>query len=319
MKYAHIYILFFMSSISSVYADNAIRFSDLLDQAMSHNHQLKIKDNNIEIFNIEKKVKFRELYLPNLNWNLLAEDKKIKGCPFTSDHAVSDTPLTYASELAVSFNVFNGFTDYYQYKGSLLSYGLQKTKKSQELQDMIFRLKTLYYNLSLELNKIKILLEQLQSAKTLQNAAKVRYKKGLIPKVDLERSRIEYLDNSDQLILQKEKVKSVRLEMAKIIQDEKSVAGKIVDLPYLDLEGDLRTELNEIKKMGDSKASENFYSEYLSNGVDLKTLKTQNHVNQFSAKAAKGAYYPKFNLKLAHRYDFENNYSRLWIARSLSA
>jgi len=286
------------------------RFAQLLRQAQENNYQLKIQYNNIAIESIAKDLKFRELYFPVVDWSLYAEDQSSKGGPLTNAHALTSDPLVYSSELSLSYNLFNGLKDYNALLSARSRHSLEKKKHTKEQEEITFSLKTLSFDLSLEINKIKILQEQLAHAKSLKQTATIRYQKGLIPKVDLERSRLEFLNNSDQLIVQKERVKSVKLEMSKLIQLDKILAQEFIDLPYLELEKKITVELNKMKKRGIDHAVDDLFNDYLHAGIDLAVLKNQLEIADYEVQVAKAGHYPRLNFKIAHRLDFHGNYRR---------
>lgn len=289
-----------------------INFTDLINLALKENNQLKILDNQQYISKLSTYQSFRDLYLPKLSWNLTAKQTRIDDGPMSepiANQSLYSEDKTYQSQAILGLNLFSGFSDYFNHRYFLSKYESSRVKKLEGKRSLVFSLRDLYLSISLEKIRLKIAEDEFQRDDKVHRQAKIKFRKGLISRSDLHRSKIQKLSSQDQLDEQKNKIVNLRLKIKNLIGQDKNLSGKITPFDFKTIEEDLLKTINDVEKNGLETMVENYFQSSLRSGSQLSLAKLDRDQKRFLRSKSLANFSPKLSFTLQHNYYFEQGFT----------
>ncbi len=279
----------------------------MIERAKEDNFEIKQQRNNLQISKIDSRISWRDLYLPKLSLSISAFDQDSYDGPLTDAQVEDRNDPYYRSRVTLSYNLFNGFKDYYGHQKNLATYNRSTGYLNREVREKVYKIQDNYLNLSLELNRLKLYQEDLRRDKELLNAAKIRYRKGHISKSDLNRSEISHLQTQRELMLQERNIQGIKTSLLNYMgsdgkRDNRKLLARIKPFTMISFEQEVKLFLQKIEKEGGSIAAKNFYRKYLKSSPDLIVLQRSQDIAELSKQVDRADFFPQLGLVAYHEY-----------------
>lgn len=288
-------------------------YEKLVALALDKNLTIKRSQNNIEIGALEKTRAYKNLFLPKLYISADYKNDITESGPLTQTYentsAEVNDPALFSTSLNLSYSIFNGLKDWNKLQEEKIDYQLSTNANKVEKENLLFKLKSKYLDLSQAMNKKTVLLEELERTKTLLKSANIKFQKGHITKLDRDRAELENLQALTLLQNQDTNIENNKTELYKIINIDTDETFSIIPLDYLELDRDLKRLSETIKEKGILVKSLDYFEEYLKKGSTLRSAALNLEKSKRLKEQVLGEFSPSLSVSMRHNYYFDDSIS----------
>lgn len=281
-------------SVTSIQAQEVLTKEQAIALALENNFGIKTAKNNIEIAGNNKGV-FNTGYLPTLTGNAGANysisDTEANFTPRVDpDTGViqSIPPSTADGARRSSFNasvnlnytLFDGLGRLYNYKRLKEEYQLSELQARQTIENTIFQLFTVYYNVAQLSENVNALEETIIITQDRLKRAEYQFEYGQSTKLAVLNAQVDINNDSINLINQRQAYKNTK-------RDLNVVMGNALNEGFsVDSEIDFLLQLNKDELLNKMRA----------NNVSLLSVDKNININKYLLKSGKSAFLPTIGL-----------------------
>lgn len=171
----------------------------MLDEALQRNPELKAEEFNVKS-NLQGIRLAQSAFLPNLNAFYFYQRRVPQ---FKGLYDDFDREYSWYVGISISWNLFNGFSDYLSVQKSKLSYSYAARQLEDSRRNLKAKVTTLYHNLNSLNEIIKINRKNLESAQEDYRLAQERYRLGSGTILELRDAQVN-LANAEQILVSAE-------------------------------------------------------------------------------------------------------------------
>ena len=274
-----------------------------IELALENNYGVKIANNNVEIADNNKSV-LNTRYLPTVSTNA--------GATFNRDNITAEFSDGNSTELNgarssrfnatinVNYTLFDGLGRFYDYKRLKEEYQLSELQARETIENTIFQLFTVYYNVA-QLSKNNESLQQtLNITKDRLKRAKYQFEFGQNTKLAILNAQVDINNDSINLINQIQLYKNTKRDLNVVLGNA--------------LGNDFNVNTNVDFILGLNK--ETLLSKMKANNVTLLQINKNIKINNYLLKSGKSAFLPTIGLNGSYGWNRNNNNQASFLSSS---
>jgi len=274
---------------------------------MGMNKSLDIKSANAyqQSNHIEYQKYKRQLWVSSIDASV--NSKLSKNYPGVSEKKPDLKPsLNSDFSTAISFKLFNGFKDLNNLKQAELNWRNSQIGLNQTKQQIAHNIWVIYIKLALNQHLLELQQNNLNINKEILKAAQKQYRKGIAPKTDWDRAKIDYLNSQQTVIKTQYQLQQIMQDLAQIIGTPPSL-DSIDIFPFPDNHEGIIKLPSPLNTDNLSKITAHFLDIYLQKSSQYQQTEIKHKVAQLSLQNIQGNYYPKLSVTAGYQYFNTNN------------
>jgi outer membrane protein TolC len=301
IKYNILLLIAFLSI--SVKAQEVLTVSEAIELALENNYGIKIASNNNRIAGNNTSV-LNSGYLPTLTGNAGATYNLDNTEAEFSDGRVTNLDgaesSRYNASLNLNYTLFDGLGRHYDYKRLKEQYQLSELEARETIENTIFQLFTVYYNVAQISENVDALEQTLSISKDRIVRAQYQFDYGQSTKLGVLNAQVDINNDSINVINSKQQLKNTK-------RDLNVVLGNAYGNEF-----SVDTLINF--KIDISK--QDLFDKMKSNNVSLLQIEKNIAINEFTIKANKSGYLPTVGLTGTYGWNKNNNNAASFVAVS---
>ena len=301
IKYNILLLIAFLSI--SVKAQEVLTVSEAIELALENNYGIKIASNNNRIAENNTSV-LNSGYLPTLTGNAGATYNLDNTEAEFSDGRVTNLDgaesSRYNASLNLNYTLFDGLGRHYDYKRLKEQYQLSELEARETIENTIFQLFTVYYNVAQISENVDALEQTLSISKDRIVRAQYQFDYGQSTKLGVLNAQVDINNDSINVINSKQRLKNTK-------RDLNVVLGNAYGNEF-----SVDTLINF--KIDISK--QDLFDKMMSNNVSLLQIEKNIAINEFTIKANKSGYLPTVGLTGTYGWNKNNNNAASFVAVS---
>ena len=301
IKYNILLLIAFLSI--SVKAQEVLTVSEAIELALENNYGIKIASNNNRIAENNTSV-LNSGYLPTLTGNAGATYNLDNTEAEFSDGRVTNLDgaesSRYNASLNLNYTLFDGLGRHYDYKRLKEQYQLSELEARETIENTIFQLFTVYYNVAQISENVDALEQTLSISKDRIVRAQYQFDYGQSTKLGVLNAQVDINNDSINVINSKQRLKNTK-------RDLNVVLGNAYGNEF-----SVDTLINF--KIDISK--QDLFYKMKSNNVSLLQIEKNIAINEFTIKANKSGYLPTVGLTGTYGWNKNNNNAASFVAVS---
>ncbi|WP_283636189.1 TolC family protein [Aquaticitalea lipolytica] len=301
IKYNILLLIAFLSI--SVKAQEVLTVSEAIELALENNYGIKIASNNNRIAENNTSV-LNSGYLPTLTGNAGATYNLDNTEAEFSDGRVTNLDgaesSRYNASLNLNYTLFDGLGRHYDYKRLKEQYQLSELEARETIENTIFQLFTVYYNVAQISENVDALEQTLSISKDRIVRAQYQFDYGQSTKLGVLNAQVDINNDSINVINSKQQLKNTK-------RDLNVVLGNAYGNEF-----SVDTLINF--KIDISK--QDLFDKMKSNNVSLLQIEKNIAINEFTIKANKSGYLPTVGLTGTYGWNKNNNNAASFVAVS---
>ena len=301
IKYNILLLIAFLSI--SVKAQEVLTVSEAIELALENNYGIKIASNNNRIAENNTSV-LNSGYLPTLTGNAGATYNLDNTEAEFSDGRVTNLDgaesSRYNASLNLNYTLFDGLGRHYDYKRLKEQYQLSELEARETIENTIFQLFTVYYNVAQISENVDALEQTLSISKDRIVRAQYQFDYGQSTKLGVLNAQVDINNDSINVINSKQQLKNTK-------RDLNVVLGNAYGNEF-----SVDTLINF--KIDISK--QDLFDKMKSNNVSLLQIEKNIAINEFTIKANKSGYLPTVGLTGSYGWNKNNNNAASFVAVS---
>ncbi|AXT19089.1 TolC family protein [Flavobacteriaceae bacterium AU392] len=280
--------------VTSIQAQEVLTKEKAIELALENNYGVKIAKNNVEIADNNKGV-LNTGYLPSVTTTAGAtfnrdntEAEFLNGDVTTLNGAKSSR---YNARVSVNYTLFDGLGRFYDYKRLKEEYQLSELDARETIENTIFQLFTIYYNVAQLSENVKALQQTLNITKDRLKRAEYQFEFGQNTKLAVLNAQVDINNDSINLISQDQLYKNTKRDLNVVLGDAMRVDFNVdTDINFL-------IQLNREELLKKMKA----------NNVSLLQIEKNITINNYTLKSGKSAFLPTIGLTGSYGWNENNN------------
>jgi len=305
MNIKYLYIGFLLTCFYSVKAQELVTTKRAVSLALDHNYGIKVAHKNVEIAENNAGI-LNSGYLPSLTGsaNAFYNNDNIEANFNNGDQTVLNgaESSSYNASLDVSYTLFDGLGRLYNYKQ------LKETKKLTELQaretieNTIFQLFTVYYNLAEMLSTEKAIAENLKISKDRLTRVGYQFEYGQTTKLEVLNAEVDINNDSINLV-------SVNQQVVNFKRDLNLVLGNSLKNDFVI---ETTVDFNTLYDKGELLAKAK------NNNISILQIDKNIKINDLSLKSGKSAFLPTVGLTGSYGWNRNNNNAASFLSTAIT-
>ena len=301
IKYNILLLIAFLSI--SVKAQEVLTVSEAIELALENNYGIKIASNNNRIAENNTSV-LNSGYLPTLTGNAGATYNLDNTEAEFSDGRVTNLDgaesSRYNASLNLNYTLFDGLGRHYDYKRLKEQYQLSELEARETIENTIFQLFTVYYNVAQISENVDALEQTLSISKDRIVRAQYQFDYGQSTKLGVLNAQVDINNDSINVINSKQQLKNTKRDLNVVLGNA--------------YENEFRVDTLINFKIDISK--QDLFDKMKSNNVSLLQIEKNIAINEFTIKANKSGYLPTVGLTGTYGWNKNNNNAASFVAVS---
>jgi len=303
MNYIKFIIFIFSVSAGLQAQEKMITKSEAVQLALENNYGIKISNNNLKIAENNKGI-LNTGFLPTLTGNA--------GGTYNLDNTEAEfsngniTNLTgaesnrYNASLNLNYTLFDGLGRHYNYQQLKEQYNLSELQARETIENTIFQLFTVYYNVAKLTENVTLLNQSLHISKDRLARVEYQFDYGQNTKLDILNAEVDVNNDSINLLNTKQVLTNAKRDLY-VVLGKNGFPDFTVDTLVnfsLTLNKEMLTDL--VKQ----------------NNVTLKQIESNIAVSDFQLKSNRSGYLPSIGLTGSYGWNKNNNNAASFLSTS---
>lgn len=301
IKYNILLLIAFLSI--SVKAQEVLTVSEAIELALENNYGIKIASNNNRIAENNTSV-LNSGYLPTLTGNAGATYNLDNTEAEFSDGRVTNLDgaesSRYNASLNLNYTLFDGLGRHYDYKRLKEQYQLSELEARETIENTIFQLFTVYYNVAQISENVDALEQTLSISKDRIVRAQYQFDYGQSTKLGVLNAQVDINNDSINVINSKQQLKNTK-------RDLNVVLGNAYENEF---------SVDTLVNFKIDISKQDLFDKMKSNNVSLLQIEKNIAINEFTIKANKSGYLPTVGLTGTYGWNKNNNNAASFVAVS---
>jgi len=301
IKYNILLLIAFLSI--SVKAQEVLTVSEAIELALENNYGIKIASNNNRIAENNTSV-LNSGYLPTLTGNAGATYNLDNTEAEFSDGRVTNLDgaesSRYNASLNLNYTLFDGLGRHYDYKRLKEQYQLSELEARETIENTIFQLFTVYYNVAQISENVDALEQTLGISKDRIVRAQYQFDYGQSTKLGVLNAQVDINNDSINVINSKQQLKNTKRDLNVVLGNAYGNEFSVDTLVNFKI---------DISK-------QDLFDKMKSNNVSLLQIEKNIAINEFTIKANKSGYLPTVGLTGTYGWNKNNNNAASFVAVS---
>ena len=301
IKYNILLLIAFLSI--SVKAQEVLTVSEAIELALENNYGIKIASNNNRIAENNTSV-LNSGYLPTLTGNAGATYNLDNTEAEFSDGRVTNLDgaesSRYNASLNLNYTLFDGLGRHYDYKRLKEQYQLSELEARETIENTIFQLFTVYYNVAQISENVDALEQTLSISKDRIVRAQYQFDYGQSTKLGVLNAQVDINNDSINVINSKQQLKNTKRDLNVVLGNAYGNEFSVDTLVNFKIDISKQDLFNKMK----------------SNNVSLLQIEKNIAINEFTIKANKSGYLPTVGLTGTYGWNKNNNNAASFVAVS---
>ena len=301
IKYNILLLIAFLSI--SVKAQEVLTVSEAIELALENNYGIKIASNNNRIAGNNTSV-LNSGYLPTLTGNAGATYNLDNTEAEFSDGRVTNLDgaesSRYNASLNLNYTLFDGLGRHYDYKRLKEQYQLSELEARETIENTIFQLFTVYYNVAQISENVDALEQTLSISKDRIVRAQYQFDYGQSTKLGVLNAQVDINNDSINVINSKQQLKNTKRDLNVVLGNAYGNEFSVDTLVNFKI---------DISK-------QDLFDKMKSNNVSLLQIEKNIAINEFTIKANKSGYLPTVGLTGTYGWNKNNNNAASFVAVS---
>ena len=301
IKYNILLLIAFLSI--SVKAQEVLTVSEAIELALENNYGIKIASNNNRIAENNTSV-LNSGYLPTLTGNAGATYNLDNTEAEFSDGRVTNLDgaesSRYNASLNLNYTLFDGLGRHYDYKRLKEQYQLSELEARETIENTIFQLFTVYYNVAQISENVDALEQTLSISKDRIVRAQYQFDYGQSTKLGVLNAQVDINNDSINVINSKQRLKNTKRDLNVVLGNAYGNEFSVDTLVNFKI---------DISK-------QDLFDKMMSNNVSLLQIEKNIAINEFTIKANKSGYLPTVGLTGTYGWNKNNNNAASFVAVS---
>lgn len=301
IKYNILLLIAFLSI--SVKAQEVLTVSEAIELALENNYGIKIASNNNRIAENNTSV-LNSGYLPTLTGNAGATYNLDNTEAEFSDGRVTNLDgaesSRYNASLNLNYTLFDGLGRHYDYKRLKEQYQLSELEARETIENTIFQLFTVYYNVAQISENVDALEQTLSISKDRIVRAQYQFDYGQSTKLGVLNAQVDINNDSINVINSKQQLKNTKRDLNVVLGNAYGNEFSVDTLVNFKI---------DISK-------QDLFDKMKSNNVSLLQIEKNIAINEFMIKANKSGYLPTVGLTGTYGWNKNNNNAASFVAVS---
>ena len=301
IKYNILLLIAFLSI--SVKAQEVLTVSEAIELALENNYGIKIASNNNRIAENNTSV-LNSGYLPTLTGNAGATYNLDNTEAEFSDGRVTNLDgaesSRYNASLNLNYTLFDGLGRHYDYKRLKEQYQLSELEARETIENTIFQLFTVYYNVAQISENVDALEQTLSISKDRIVRAQYQFDYGQSTKLGVLNAQVDINNDSINVINSKQQLKNTKRDLNVVLGNAYGNEFSVDTLVNFKI---------DISK-------QDLFDKMMSNNVSLLQIEKNIAINEFTIKANKSGYLPTVGLTGSYGWNKNNNNAASFVAVS---
>ena len=301
IKYNILLLIAFLSI--SVKAQEVLTVSEAIELALENNYGIKIASNNNRIAENNTSV-LNSGYLPTLTGNAGATYNLDNTEAEFSDGRVTNLDgaesSRYNASLNLNYTLFDGLGRHYDYKRLKEQYQLSELEARETIENTIFQLFTVYYNVAQISENVDALEQTLSISKDRIVRAQYQFDYGQSTKLGVLNAQVDINNDSINVINSKQRLKNTKRDLNVVLGNAYGNEFSVDTLVNFKI---------DISK-------QDLFDKMKSNNVSLLQIEKNIAINEFTIKANKSGYLPTVGLTGTYGWNKNNNNAASFVAVS---
>lgn len=301
IKYNILLLIAFLSI--SVKAQEVLMVSEAIELALENNYGIKIASNNNRIAENNTSV-LNSGYLPTLTGNAGATYNLDNTEAEFSDGRVTNLDgaesSRYNASLNLNYTLFDGLGRHYDYKRLKEQYQLSELEARETIENTIFQLFTVYYNVAQISENVDALEQTLSISKDRIVRAQYQFDYGQSTKLGVLNAQVDINNDSINVINSKQQLKNTKRDLNVVLGNAYGNEFSVDTLVNFKI---------DISK-------QDLFDKMKSNNVSLLQIEKNIAINEFTIKANKSGYLPTVGLTGSYGWNKNNNNAASFVAVS---
>ena len=301
IKYNILLLIAFLSI--SVKAQEVLTVSEAIELALENNYGIKIASNNNRIAGNNTSV-LNSGYLPTLTGNAGATYNLDNTEAEFSDGRVTNLDgaesSRYNASLNLNYTLFDGLGRHYDYKRLKEQYQLSELEARETIENTIFQLFTVYYNVAQISENVDALEQTLSISKDRIVRAQYQFDYGQSTKLGVLNAQVDINNDSINVINSKQRLKNTKRDLNVVLGNAYGNEFSVDTLVNFKI---------DISK-------QDLFDKMKSNNVSLLQIEKNIAINEFTIKANKSGYLPTVGLTGTYGWNKNNNNAASFVAVS---
>ncbi|MCC1484017.1 TolC family protein [Winogradskyella immobilis] len=291
-------------SVTSIHSQNILTKEQAITFALENNFGIKIAKNNVTIAANDKGV-LNTGYLPTVTGTAGAtfnrdntEAEFLNGDVTTLNGATSSR---YNARVNVNYTLFDGLGRLYDYKRLKETHQLTELQARQTIENTIFQLFTVYYNVAQLSENVNALEETITITKDRLKRAEYQFEYGQSTKLAVLNAQVDINNDSINLINQRQAYKNTKRDLNVVI-------GNVLDENTFDVNAEVNflLQLNKADLLTKMKA----------NNVSLLQVNKNISISNYTLKSGTSAFLPTIGLTGSYGWNKNNNNAASFLTTS---
>ena len=301
IKYNILLLIAFLSI--SVKAQEVLTVSEAIELALENNYGIKIASNNNRIAENNTSV-LNSGYLPTLTGNAGATYNLDNTEAEFSDGRVTNLDgaesSRYNASLNLNYTLFDGLGRHYDYKRLKEQYQLSELEARETIENTIFQLFTVYYNVAQISENVDALEQTLSISKDRIVRAQYQFDYGQSTKLGVLNAQVDINNDSINVINSKQQLKNTKRDLNVVLGNAYGNEFSVDTLVNFKI---------DISK-------QDLFDKMKSTNVSLLQIEKNIAINEFTIKANKSGYLPTVGLTGSYGWNKNNNNAASFVAVS---
>ena len=303
MNYIKYILLIFSVSAGLQAQEKMITKSEAVQLALENNYGIKISNNNLKIAENNKGI-MNTGFLPTLTGNA--------GTTYNLDNTEAEfsngniTNLTgaessrYNASLNLSYTLFDGLGRHYNYQQLKEQYNLSELQARETIENTIFQLFTVYYNVAKLTENVTLLNQSLHISKDRLARVEYQFDYGQNTKLDILNAEVDVNNDSINLLNTKQVLTNAKRDLYVVLGKNGFPDFTVDTLVNFSLAQNKETLKDLVKK----------------NNVTLQQIESNIAVSDFQLKSNRSGYLPSIGLTGSYGWNKNNNNAASFLSTS---
>ena len=303
MNYIKYILLIFTVSAGLQAQEKMITKSEAVQLALENNYGIKISNNNLKIAENNKGI-MNTGFLPTLTGNA--------GTTYNLDNTEAEfsngeiTNLTgaessrYNASLNLNYTLFNGLGRHYNYQQLKEQYNLSELQARETIENTIFQLFTVYYNVAKLTENVTLLNQSLHISKDRLARVEYQFDYGQNTKLDILNAEVDVNNDSINLLNTKQVLINAKRDLYVVL-------GKN-GFPDFTVDTLVNFSLTLNKEVLKDLVNQN--------NVSLQQIESNIAVSDFQLKSNRSGYLPSIGLTGSYGWNKSNNNAASFLSTS---
>lgn len=290
-------------SLSQVSAQQLVSAEEAVTLALEHNYGIKIANNTVEIAENNSSV-LNSGYLPRVTgnagatYNLDNTEAEFSNGDITTLNGAESS--RYNASINLNYTLFDGLGIRYNYKRLKEQYQLTELQARETIENTVYQLLTVYYNVAQLSENTKILQQTLGISKERLIRAQYQFDYGQSTKLGVLNAQVDINNDSINFINTNQQLKNTKRDLNLVLGNTLTSQFQVDTLVAFVF------NLNKAELL----------KKVTANNVRLMQIDRSISINQYDLKSGKAAYLPTLGLTGSYGWNKNNNNAASFLAIS---